>query len=402
MYIIPRENIWGMSNPDDIHGFDKGYEAAVRRLKEANISERNRELITSFVKSSKKNGNKKSTYMNDLNIVLRMALFYNKDLDTITENDYDGLIDNLEAKGMVDYNYRKVTKKLFKLVTNNDSPKWVREIHLPHKETPVQPSDLFTKAQLDKLLDACIQPRDKALVAVALDSTMRIGALGTLRIKGIEFNQHGALLYMSPTSQNLKTTKPKPVPLTWSTGFLNQWISVHPCKDDPEAPLWVNLTGKDKHKAMAYNTLRMTLARIAESAGLKKRVFFHLFRHQGVTDMILKGFNDQQIKFQAGWAPDSDRMLRIYGNFRDGDMVKSIYAKHGLRSEEDKPVTLKQCPRCHTVLVPEARMCHQCALVLDAGLEKELNVGQDQAQKALLKMMESPEVRAMLKEMMNK
>jgi integrase/recombinase XerD len=80
---------------------------------------------------------------------------------------------------------------------------------------------LFTKVQLDKLLDACIQPRDKALVAVALDSTMRIGALGTLRIKGIEFNQHGALLYMSPTSQNLKTTKPKPVPLTWSTGFLN-------------------------------------------------------------------------------------------------------------------------------------------------------------------------------------
>lgn len=54
-----------MSNPDDIHGFDKGYEAAVRRLNEANISERNRELITSFVKSSKKNGNKKSTYMND-------------------------------------------------------------------------------------------------------------------------------------------------------------------------------------------------------------------------------------------------------------------------------------------------------------------------------------------------
>jgi hypothetical protein len=41
---------------------------------------------------------------------------------------------------MVDYNYRKVTKKLFKLVTNNDSPKWVKEIHLPHKETPVQPS----------------------------------------------------------------------------------------------------------------------------------------------------------------------------------------------------------------------------------------------------------------------
>jgi hypothetical protein len=35
--------------------------------------------------------------MNDLNIVLRMALFYNKDLDTITENDYDKLIDEPQA-----------------------------------------------------------------------------------------------------------------------------------------------------------------------------------------------------------------------------------------------------------------------------------------------------------------
>lgn len=323
-------------------------------------------------------------------------------MDTITESDYDRMMDYLELKGIVDYNYRKVTKKFFKWITNNDSPKWVREIRLPHKETPVQPSDLLDKEQLDKLLNACTQPRDKALLAVALDSTMRIGALGTLRLKGIEFNQHGALLYMSPTSQNLKTTKPKPIPLTWSTGFLNQWLSVHPCKDDPEAPLWVNLTGRDKHKAMAYNTLRMTLSRIAESAGLKKRVFFHLFRHQGITDMILKGFNDQQIKFQAGWAPDSDRMLRIYGNFRDGDMVKSIYAKHGLSSGEDKPVTLKQCPRCHTVLTPEAKVCHQCALILDAGLNKEKELVEGKMQKVLLKMMENQEVMAMLKEMMEK
>lgn len=73
-----------------------------------------------------------------------------------------------------------------------------------------------------------------------------------------------------------------------------------------------------------------------------------------------------------------------------------------MATEDSKPVTLEKCPRCHVVLVPEARVCHQCALVLDAGLEKELKVGEDNAQKALLKMMESPEVRAMLKEMMNK
>ncbi len=85
-----------MSNPDDIHGFDKGYEAAVKRLSKAQVSEKNRELIAAFIKSSKKKGNRKSTYTNDLNITLRMALFFKKDLDTITETDYDRLIDHLK------------------------------------------------------------------------------------------------------------------------------------------------------------------------------------------------------------------------------------------------------------------------------------------------------------------
>jgi hypothetical protein len=49
------------SNPDDIHGFDKGYEAALHRLDSALISEKNKELIRAFVKNSKKKGNRKST-----------------------------------------------------------------------------------------------------------------------------------------------------------------------------------------------------------------------------------------------------------------------------------------------------------------------------------------------------
>jgi integrase/recombinase XerD len=301
-----------------------------------------------------------------------MALFFKKDLEAITEGDYDRLIDHLEAKGKVDYNYRKVTKKFFRwLKEDEDIPVWVRKITLPHEESPVQPGDLRTKGELDKLLNACTHPRDKALVAVAIDSMMRIGALGTLRVKSPIFNYNGAVLYMSSTSQNLKTTTPRPIPLTWSTGFLNQWLSIHPCKDDPEAPLWPNLKGKDKYKAMSYNTLRKTLLSIKERAGLKGRIFFHLFRHQKVTDMLLNGFPVQQIEYQAGWVPGSGRMLKVYGNFTGEDMVKAIYAQHGLEVEE-KQVTLEKCPRCHVILVPEARVCHQCALVLDKGMGKEL------------------------------
>lgn len=170
-----------MVNPDDIHSFDKKYETLLLRLDNSQISEKNKELIHAFARDMKKSGNKKFTYMEDTSIALRMVEFYKKDLDTIIESDYDRLIEKLEVKGRCTFNYCKVTKKFFRWLTDDDVPKWVRQIKLVHKETPVQPSDLWQRADLDRLLNACEHPRDKALIAVSLNSLLRVGALGTLR-----------------------------------------------------------------------------------------------------------------------------------------------------------------------------------------------------------------------------
>jgi integrase len=322
----------------------------------------------------------------------------------MTEDDFDNILESLERDKLTDYNYRKTIKKFFRWITNDNVPKWVKDIKMPLTKTPVQPQDLLTKDEVNRLLNACDNPRDKAMIAIALDSSLRIGALGTLKIKSIAQNKSGAVLYISPTSKNIKSTQPKPIPITWSVGYLNKWLDIHPLKDNLDAPLWVNLHGKTRNQLMSYKIIRQSLCNVAETAGIKKRVFFHLFRHQKITDMILNGFSEQQIKYQAGWAKGSSRMLDIYGNFMDADMVDSIFEKQGLKSrdENSKQVTLKKCPRCDVVLISESRVCHQCALILDPGLDKELKVGEDQAQKALLKMMDSPEVRALLKEMMNK
>lgn len=373
-----------MGNPDDIHSYDSKFESTMNRLDEVEISDSCRDLIKDFIKDCRKQGIKKGSCISYIGLLTRMALFYKKDLDRIKEDDFDRLIAHLDRENLDDYNYRKLTKKFVRWKTDDELPKWVRRIKLIHADSPVQPSDLLTSKELETLLKAFTHPRGKAFTAVTLDSCQRVGAIGTLRIKSIEQNAHGALIYLSRTSRNLKTTKPKPVPLTWSTGYLNQWLSIHPLRDDPEAPLWVILRGNTKYEAMGYDALRKELIRTAESVGLKRKIHFHLFKHQGVTELIKKGFSDQQIKFQAGWSPDSTRMIKIYGNFLDKDMVDSIYRKHGLEVEE-KLIRLEQCPRCHAVLIKEARVCHQCALVLDSSLLSEV---ENKAQEARSLMMD--------------
>ncbi len=85
------------------------------------------------------------------------------------------------------------------------------------------------------------------------DGGMRVGALLSCRVKNVEFNQYGARIYLSKTRVN-KTTPAKGLPLTWSAGYLNQWLAVHPLHEDPEAPLWITLN-KNK-EAVGYKTIR--------------------------------------------------------------------------------------------------------------------------------------------------
>lgn len=395
-----------MANVDDIHSLDKAFSAALSNVRESSrMSIRSKNLVLKLVNEDKEKGVKKSTLVATLTLPKKMAEFFGprKDIDKLSGKDFSRFLSAIEEEGLTDFNYRKWVKKFYKWLDEDNIPKWVKQVKIIRNKTVIQPSDLLTKEELDKLLSACTHPRDKALIAMAMDSGMRAGALGTLRVKNVEFNAYGALLHISKTSMNLKTTPPKAIPISWSTGYLNKWLDVHPRRNEPDAPLWLNFTGRNKHEAMSYHAMWQMLKDLSKTAGISKGARLHLLRHHKIVDMMLKGFSDQQIKFQAGWDKDS-KQLSVYGNFSDKDMIKSIYKQAGLELEADKKmVTLKQCPRCHTVLVPEARMCHQCALILDASLDKERQaIEDDVAEKALLKLMENPKVMAMFKEMVNK
>jgi len=232
-----------------------------------------------FVISCRHEGLAKSTITGYINYGTRMiqqfqAINLHKDLDQITQIDFDKLLLYLEdekelAKSTL-RNYKKLVKKFFRWSNAGDPPKWVQNIKLKDVASPVQPHDILSREEFDRLLAACKHPRDKALIAVLADSGMRVGALASCRLKHVEFNKYGAILYISQTSRSKKTTAAKGIPLTWSTGYLNQWISVHPFQDDLEAPLWVTLDRN--HEPLSYKTIRVTLLNIGKRAGIKKPV----------------------------------------------------------------------------------------------------------------------------------
>ncbi len=368
-----------MANVDDVHGFSLRNKKAMFRLEELDTDPHNKELIKRFVISCRKERIAQSTIIGYVEHAKRMIerlaeIGITKTLDQVDSYDFDRLLFYLEDEYQGRYrgqkglsqnslrNYKKFMKKFHRWLGDGDQPDWVKKIRLEVIETPVQPSDLLTKEEFDKLLNTCRHPRDKAFLTVLADSGMRVGALSSCRLKDVVFNKYGAVIYLSKTSKSLKTTKPKGIPITWSTGFLNQWLSVHPDRENPQAPLW---TQKRNCEAMSYSAFRNMLARLGEKAGIKKPVNPHSFRHLAITNWILDGYNEQEVKHRAGWSKGSHQMLRIYANFTDEQINDRIYEKCGLKTEDRRQVTLTRCPRCDNVLRPGDRFCSKCSLVLD-------------------------------------
>jgi integrase/recombinase XerD len=356
---------------DDVHCMEIGYINAKQRLKDADINEENKVLIENFSLALRREGATKATiiwYLNYTTTVVQrlQEIGFRETLDKLDPYTFDKLLVYLEDERKLSQgtirNYKKLIKKFIRWATAGDPPKWIRDLKLKPIESPVQPSDILTKDELTRLLEACRHPRDKAIIAVLADGGIRVGALASCRVKNVEFNQYGAIIYLSKTGVN-KTTLAKGIPLTWSAGYLNQWFAVHPLHEDPEAPLWVTL---DKNKeAVGYRTIRKMLKTSAEKAGIKKNIHPHLLRHTAITNWILDGLNEQEVKHRAGWSRGSTQMFKVYANFTEQEINNNIFEKYGLKTEDKRHVTLKRCPRCNNVLKPDDKFCSQCALILD-------------------------------------
>jgi len=396
-------------NVDDVQSYDSGFIKAIERLESAPTSQKNKDTIKSFVVNCRTEKLAKSTITNYLNLLTRMTSRleengFNKNLDELEQTDFDKLLLFLEdvkklSPGEI-RNYKKVTKKFYSWLGNGEPPKWIRKIKLEVIESPVQPSDLLTQDEIDKLLAACRHPRNKAFIAVMLDSGMRVGALASTRVKNVELNQYGAIIYISKTSRSKKTTTPKGIPITWSTGYLNQWLAVHPMRDNPEAPLWTTLN--EPHQSMSYKTIRVTIQNIAESAGIKKRVNPHSFRHKAITSWILDGLNEQEVKHRAGWSRGSMQMMKIYSNYTENEMNDGIFEHYGLKTDEKRQVTLDKCPRCNNILKPSDRFCSQCSLVLDKEMANEVGDKSKLIPEVFIAMQSNPEFQKIFAEAVSK
>ena len=335
--------------------------------------------------------------------------YVKKDFNKATKEDLKDIvmaIDSIENYSpWTKHSYKVIMKKFYRWLAYGDEYRtkldypskisWLR-CGIKRKDQPkIKASDILTEEEVKRLMDAAEHPRDLAFISMLYELGARIGEMGGLLIKELTRDKHGYLIDLRG-----KTGHRTPRIVT-SDPYVTQWLSMHPLKDDPDAPLWVVLGKRDKHRRPGYGTFHKIVRRLVEKAGIKKRVYHHLFRHTRVTHLLVnKQINEAQAKVYFGWVPNST-MLSEYSHLISNDVNKAILAMHGIKTGKEKESLFKpkQCPRCETINSKEARFCQSCGSILDVNTAIDLDEKRSSGDDLVSELLEDPEIRRKLAKM---
>lgn len=333
----------------------------------------------------------------------------NKPLDQVTKED----IENYTI-------HRRQTRKP-KTVHNDITDlrlfyKWLKpdnnyfeniQTHPPKNRLPVE--EILTPEEIKTLVSTARTQRDRSLIMLLWDSGCRISEILNLNINHVEFDQYGAVIIVTGK------TGMRRLRLIDSVPDLQQWLNIHPMRDNPQAPLFTTdkRYNHREHKLMEYRrldvrTVQNMLKTTARHAGITKNVHPHAIRHARLTQFAKQGFNETELRIIAGWE-DTSNMAAVYVHLSGADVENKILANRGIIPEEEvnkgcdatKPV---ECPRCGTLNPSDAKFCSNCSLMLqrlsDEELERVKRIPTDTTQ-ALKLLLENPETQAKIAQLLS-
>jgi len=265
-------------------------------------------------------------------------------------------------------------------------PPVISFLKLKRPENKLRQSDLLTREDIRRMIEAMPKARDKAILAVLCDSGARVGELLNVNIGDVVHEENSADLNVDG-----KTGK-RTITIVESYPYLLQWLNQHPLKSHMNAPMFLNVSNGQFGRRLLYQGLVSIIRTAAKRTGLMrwavvesdtapkgisykrvsgKKITPHLFRHSRATELASKGWTEPELRIRFGWTTSSSTPS-IYCHIgrkaikekllkENGFLNNELIAKELRQKEALKP---KICPRCQTVCTPESIACNRCGMAL--------------------------------------
>jgi len=349
----------------DVFRWEVRLNATLRNIRESKeLSERNKEILLKFYGFCVRQEITKGRTARDLYDLMRIALkWLKKDFDQATKEDIENVVTQInqqvsqKGKPLTDptkQNLKGAIKKLVwwmkgAAVQNGKRvyPPEVSWISLRIKTNNNKlPEDILTEAEVNMLVEAAKDSRERSFIAVLYESGCRTGEILNLKVKNVEFDEYGALLTVTGK------TGPRRIRIVSSVPFLKEWLRDHPKGSNRESFVFLNRDMTPMNWKVAWRVLRS----LKQRSGVKKRVNLHNFRHSRATHLA-NVLTDAQMRIHFGWVKAS-RMTEVYEHLSGGDVDKRLLEYYGV---EKRPNVCNQCKETNRA---GSRYCQKCGMPL--------------------------------------
>ena len=348
------------------------YEKKLRRelaaLEKSQISDKNKKLILRYKNWRLANSVSVARVVRELVSLRVLCERFDVELDRIDEDNLIDILAAIETYGwkLATVNeYKLALKQFLKMVGKEELAAKIKKKE--PRDNELTRDDLLTVDEVMRLVSVAMNERDPALIMCHLDLACRPEEILTLTVGDFVRDAWGIKVEM----RRSKTFRRSPH-LSSSLPYVSRWLSVHPLRDDQNAPMWldINKFRKGVVAPIDHYAYYRLVARLMRRAGIKKRRGFspYNFRHTGIT-MWAVLLTEQQLSKRTGHVVGS-RSLRRYTKLVDADADRKILKELGLINGDEMEPEVKRlqpikCGICGEFNEPFRQRCWKCKASLD-------------------------------------
>jgi Site-specific recombinase XerD len=233
---------------------------------------------------------------------------------------------------------------------------WLKKNEKPNE---METKTTLTEEEVKALIQTSNDPMVRAFISLEDEIGARPSEILNLRVGDIVKDGEDVIVNIRQGKTGYRS-----IPIIKSVSLLFQWLEIHPFKNDPNAPLWLSRSNRNRFQKWSYLACNKTIKDLAQKAGIKKDVSIYTFRHTSATRDAKLGFTEAQLCLKYGWKIGS-RVPAVYLHLSAKDLrdvVRNIYG--GKPLEPPKPQTI-ECPKCHALNHPSQYYCSNCGAPLN-------------------------------------
>lgn len=351
----------------DIHSRKKKLEKNIEKLENSSLSKKDIEKLKELKDHMMAQGisvDRTSRIISSFNTLSK----YVDNFSDMKEKELKNLVGRINQNNLdKDYSvwtlaeFKKAIKRFYRFSKNKEFD-WLT-CHVKKKDIPqTDPDELPDSEIVLKLIKACKNSRDKALIFSLWETGARISELLSIKWKHLKFNPE--LSFMKITESK---TQQRKIPILECVENLKEWQENHPHGDNPNAFVFCKLSGTGK-KPLAYGSVNTMLRNVRKRAEIPQHIKTnpHAFRKGRATDLASQGMNQAALCEYFGWVQSSDTAA-TYIRMAKKDLEKSMKQIYGIeKSDEEKDYNLQpiKCPYCETINSAARETCKNCDEVI--------------------------------------